>query len=151
MSASTSARSPDQRSDHLAQRLRAGGYKATKPRKAILSVFELPGEHLGADEILDRVAKIAPDVNRATVYRSLEVFRNIGIISETDLGGGIREYEIIEQSRHHHLVCHRCRTIIDLDDELVMPLKAAILERYGFAPSIDHLAVFGLCAACSRR
>ncbi|CAN5662440.1 N/A [soil metagenome] len=121
------------------------------PRKTIHSVFEFPGEHLGADEILDRVAKIDPDINRATVYRSLEVFRDLGIISETDLGGGIREYEIIEHSRHHHLVCHRCRTIIDLDDDLVIPLKTAILERYGFAPSIDHLAVFGHCASCSRR
>jgi len=69
-------------------------------------------------------------------------------VTETDLGHGVRKFELLGEARHHHLVCHGCGAILDLDDTLVQPLRDAIAARYDFATGIEHLALFGYCAAC---
>ena len=131
----------------LAERLRAVGQRVTPQRLVILGTFRA-GEHLSADEVYARVEHLLPAVNRSTVYRTLELFRDLGLVSETDLGGGVRRFELLD-GRHHHLICQVCGGILELDDALVAPLRAAIRERHGFAAGIDHLALFGRCASCS--
>jgi Fur family ferric uptake transcriptional regulator len=140
----THAPSPEE----LASWLRAAGQRVTPQRLMILGAFRGPGEHLTADEVYARVGPLAPAVNRSTVYRTLELFRDLGLITETDLGGGVRHYERIDDSRHHHLICQQCGVMIDLDDADIRPLRERIRDRYQFAPIIDHLALFGLCAYC---
>jgi Fur family transcriptional regulator, ferric uptake regulator len=132
----------------LADRLRRVGQRVTPQRLVILGALQ-HGEHLSADEVFARVEPLLPAVNRSTVYRTLETFRDLGLVSETDLGGGARQFELIADP-HHHLICHQCGGILELDDDLVEPLRRAIHARYGFAPAIDHLAVFGFCAGCNR-
>jgi Fur family ferric uptake transcriptional regulator len=132
----------------LADRLRRVGQRVTPQRLVILGALR-PGEHLAADEVFARVEPLLPGVNRSTVYRTLELFRDLGLVSMTDLGGGARQFELIDDL-HHHLICHRCGAIMELDDALVDPLRDGIRTRYGFAPAIDHLAVFGFCAVCTR-
>jgi Fur family transcriptional regulator, ferric uptake regulator len=134
--------------EELAAWLRAVGQRVTPQRLMILGAFRGPGEHLTADEVYARVGPLAPAVNRSTVYRTLELFRDLGLISETDLGGGVRHYERIDDSRHHHLICQQCGVMIDLDDADIHPLRERIRDRYQFAPIIDHLALFGLCSYC---
>lgn len=134
--------------EELASWLRAAGQRVTPQRLMILGAFRGPGEHLTADEVYARVGPLAPAVNRSTVYRTLELFRDLGLITETDLGGGVRQYERIEDSRHHHLICQQCGVMIDLDDADIRPLRERIRDRYQFAPIIDHLALFGLCSYC---
>jgi Fur family ferric uptake transcriptional regulator len=133
----------------LATMLRASGQRVTSQRLLILSAFAQPGEHLTADEVYSRVEPLVPALNRSTVYRTLELFRDIGLISETDLGGGVRHFELLGGARHHHLICQECGLMSEMDDALVEPLRAAVHERYGFHPGIDHMAVFGLCAYCA--
>ena len=133
----------------LAGRLRAAGQRVTPQRLVILGAFT-PGEHLSADELFARVESLLPAVNRSTVYRTLELFRDLGLISETDMGGGVRQFELLD-GRHHHLVCQSCGVVIELDDALVKPLRDAIADRYAFAAGIDHLALFGRCVACAAR
>ena len=132
----------------LAERLRRVGQRVTPQRLVILGALE-PGAHLSADEVFARVEPLLPGVNRSTVYRTLELIRDLGLVSMPDLGGGARVFELIDDP-HHHLICHRCGAILEIDDEVVEPLRAAIRDRYGFAPAIDHLAVFGFCAVCER-
>ena len=133
----------------LAERLRRVGQRVTPQRLVILGALE-PGAHLSADEVFARVEPALPGVNRSTVYRTLELFRDLGLASMTDLGGGARVYELID-APHHHLICHHCGAILELDDALVGPLRDAIRIRYRFTPAIDHLALFGYCAACADR
>lgn len=133
----------------LAGRLRRIGQRVTPQRLAILGALH-SGAHLSADEVFAGVEAALPGVNRSTVYRTLELLRDLGLVSETDLGGGVRQFELIDQ-RHHHLICQGCGGQVVLDDALVAPLREAIAERYGFAAGIDHLAVFGACAACIAR
>lgn len=133
-----------------AARLRDAGQRVTPQRMLILGALA-PGEHLSADEVYARVERSLPAVNRSTVYRTLERFRDLGLVSETDLGGGVREYELLEEGRHHHLICLDCGAMLELDDALVRPLREAILSRHGFAAGIEHLALFGRCAICRAR
>lgn len=132
----------------LADRLRRTGQRVTAQRLVILGVLHA-GEHISADAILSRVERKLPAVNRSTVYRTLELFRDLGLVSETDLGGGVRQFELIEEVRHHHLICHGCGAITEFDDVLVAPLRQALHERHHFAATVDHLAVFGWCADCA--
>jgi Fur family ferric uptake transcriptional regulator len=136
--------------DELIQLLRAADQRATPQRLMILSVLQDAGNHLTADEVFQRLGPMGSALNRSTVYRTLERFRDAGIVSETDLGGGVRVFELLEHHRHHHLICHRCDGIMEMDDNAVEPLRAAIRERYGFEPQVDHLAIWGVCAACER-
>lgn len=129
-----------------AGRLRRVGQRVTPQRLVILGAMR-PGEHLSADDVFARVEPLLPGVNRSTVYRTLELFRDLGLVSMTDLGGGARQFELFDEP-HHHLICHRCGAQLELDDALVEPLREGIRARYGFAPAIDHLALFGFCAAC---
>jgi Fur family transcriptional regulator, ferric uptake regulator len=132
----------------LAARLRAAGQRVTPQRLMILGAFAHPGEHLTAEQVFARVERLTPALNRSTVYRTLELFRDLGLISETDLGGGVRQYELLDDGRHHHLICRACGEMIELDDALLEPLRDRIRDRYGFAAGIDHLALFGWCAVC---
>jgi Fur family ferric uptake transcriptional regulator len=132
----------------LAERLRRVGQRATPQRLIILGALQ-PGEHLSADDVFARVEPALPAVNRSTVYRTLELFRDLGLVSMTDLGGGARQFELIDEP-HHHLICHRCGRMLQLDDDLVEPLRESIRLRYGFSPGIDHLALFVYCEACNR-
>src|SRR5688500_15530711 len=136
------------RAHGLADRLRRVGKRVTPQRLVILGALK-PGEHLAADEVFPRVEPLLPGVNRSTVYRTLELFRDLGLVSMTDLGGGARQFELIDDL-HHHLICHRCGTILELVDALVDRLRDGIRARYGLAPAIDHLAVFGFCSVCAR-
>jgi Fur family ferric uptake transcriptional regulator len=135
----------------LAAMLRSSGQRVTAQRLLILSAFAQPGEHLTADEVYSRVEPLVPALNRSTIYRTLELFRDIGLISETDLGGGVRHFELLGGARHHHLICQECGHMAEMDDALLEPLREAVRQRYGFHPGIDHMAVFGLCAYCAKQ
>lgn len=131
----------------FAERLRRAGQRVTPQRLVILGALQ-PGGHLAADEVFARVEAQLPGVNRSTVYRTLELFSEIGLVSVTDLGGGARQYELLEQP-HHHLICHRCGAVTELADVMVQPLRDAIRANYDFFPQVDHLALFGYCAGCT--
>jgi Fur family transcriptional regulator, ferric uptake regulator len=135
------------RPNDLAGRLRRAGQRVTAQRLVILGALRA-GEHVSAEEILTRIEDKLPAINRSTVYRTLETFRDLGLVSETDLGGGVRRFELIEERRHHHLICHHCGAIAEFEDELVEPLRQSLRTEYGFAASVDHLAIFGTCAIC---
>src|SRR3954447_554837 len=140
----TTERSPAE----LAERLRGIGQRATPQRLLILSAFAKPGEHLTADEVYERVGPLSPAVNRSTVYRTLELFRDLGLITETDLGGGVRQFELIDGNRHHHLICRHCGHMLEFDDALIAPLREHVRQKYAFDVTIDHLALFGWCSHC---
>lgn len=130
----------------LADRLRRAGQRVTPQRLVILGAL-LPGGHLAADDVFARVEAQLPGVNRSTVYRTLDLYSELGLVSVTDLGGGARQYELLDQP-HHHLICHRCGAATEMDDALVEPMREAIRARYGFAPRVEHLALFGFCDEC---
>src|SRR2546430_17090982 len=75
--------------------------------------------HLSIDQITQRVQEHNPNVSLSTVYRTLELLRELGLVREVHLPGEQSHFEAVEGTAHHHLVCRRCRTVIHLDDTLL--------------------------------
>jgi Fur family ferric uptake transcriptional regulator len=87
-------------------------------------------------------------VDLSTVYRTLERLRDLRILSQTDLGRGCVEYEVVTDQPHHHLVCQGCGKVIDLDHTYLETSAEAIRQEFGFEPIFDHFAIFGWCREC---
>jgi Fur family ferric uptake transcriptional regulator len=106
--------------------------------------------HLTMEEILSKVTERHPSTNKTTVYRTLELLSSLGMVAVTDLGMGRLEYEL-QSHRHHHLICEKCHTRIEVDDSFLEPLRVRLLEQYGFTANLGHFALFGICPSCAGR
>jgi len=114
----------------------------------ILTAIENSDNHISAEEIHAQIVAKYPSVNISTVYRTLELLKRLGMVTETDLGEGRVRYHPVEKGRHHHLVCQECGAIIDLDNSMLTPLKNALLREYRFDADLRHLAILGQCKNC---
>ncbi len=131
--------------------LRETGHKATPQRLMILAALRHAEGHLTASEIYAQVLKEYPYVDISTVYRTLNVLRDLQLVSETDMGLGDTSYEwVAREGRHHHLICRACDTVASLDHRYLEDVGAEILSESGFRPDLDHIAIFGLCATCQQ-
>jgi Fur family ferric uptake transcriptional regulator len=132
----------------LITEVRQRGWRVTRQRVIILQALcELDG-HASAEQVHEKVTLHRRDVDLSTVYRTLEQLRDLRIVSQTDLGRGCAEYEIVAEHPHHHLVCQGCGRVVDLGHAYLAPVAEAIYDDFGFEPVFDHLAVFGLCQDC---
>jgi len=127
--------------------LRAGGYRVTPQRQLVLeAVTKL--EHATPEEIYAEVKQTAVGVNVSTVYRTLELLEQIGLVTQTHLGHGAHRYHLAADAQHVHLVCRGCGGITQLDPSAVRSLVSALDTEYGFETDVGHLTVFGTCAQC---
>jgi Fur family ferric uptake transcriptional regulator len=128
--------------------IRQRGRRLTPQRKLILDVIRQAGGHLTIEQIYRRVREQNPRLNRATVYRNLDVLCDLRLVVAADIGGGTWVYESAGETPHHHLVCRTCGAITQIDHAEVLELFERIDRRYDFAIDMDHMALFGLCARC---
>jgi len=136
--------------EDIVSKLSELGYRLTPQRMMILSAIERSDDHISAEEIYAQVVAKYPNVNISTVYRTLELLKRLGLVTETDLGGGRLRYHPVGKGHHHHLVCQECGAIIALDESLLSSLKSALLREYKFSADLRHLAIFGRCVKCSK-
>ena len=134
----------------IAGELSKQGYRMTPQRMMILAAIGNSDDHISAEEIYSQVVAKYPNVNISTVYRTLELLKRLGLVTETDLGGGRVRYHPAEKGHHHHLVCRECGATIDLDGSLLAPLKDALLREHQFIADLRHLAILGRCINCSK-
>ena len=134
--------------DDVVVSLRAHGERLTPQRLLVLEALKDSAAHLSAEAGHDLLSARYPYINRATIYRILTWLKEQGLICVTDLGHGQMEYQFLGARRHHHLACLRCSEQQEFPDDLVAPLASRLREAYGFAPRLDHLAIFGLCRTC---
>ena len=134
----------------IAGELSKQGYRLTPQRTMILSAIENSGNHISAEEIYAQIVARYPNVNISTVYRTLELLKRLGLVTETDLGEGRVRYHPAEKGHHHHLVCRECGAIVDLDESLLAPLKSTLFREYKFNADLRHLAISGCCVNCSK-
>ena len=136
----------------LKEELKQKGYKLTPQRRAIVdTIMGKEGEHLTAEEIYDEVKKSCPEIGLATVYRTILLLEELGIICKLDLNDGCSRYEMShrgEMHRHHHLVCNECKAVIEVQDDLLEELEGVIEGSYKFK-ILDHsVRFFGICKNC---
>jgi Fur family ferric uptake transcriptional regulator len=134
----------------LLNRVRQCGCRVTRQRAIILrTLCELDG-HASAEQIHEIILGHGHDIDLSTVYRTMERLRDVHIVSQTDLGRGYAEFEIVTDRPHHHLICNNCGRVIDLDHRYLAPAATAIRQDFGFKPTFDHFAIFGLCPSCQQ-
>ncbi len=133
----------------LVESVRGQGYRMTPQREMILDAIHREG-HVTADEIYQRVCAKTPAINLATVYRTLELLKALGIVTAIDTGDGCVHYELAGDQPHHHLVCEGCGYTLELDCDVLRPLERELLRRYGFVMNLNHLALFGTCPDCQK-
>jgi Fe2+ or Zn2+ uptake regulation protein len=132
----------------LHRALRSAGRRLTPQRRLILQVLEESNGHPDADALYDQVKTRDPNVSLATVYRTLAVLREIGLVEEHRLGQDHGHYEAVHQEPHYHFTCLRCGKVIEFGTALVAQIEQELYEREGVRATSTHLHVNGYCAQC---
>lgn len=139
-------------------KLRGCGYRLTLPRQAILEVLENTSKHLSAEDVFMAVKKKYPQVGLTTVYRTLELLVEMGLVFRFDFGDGRARFEMSEgpqsKDHHHHLICSACGRVIDYTDfikeevELLNKTEKGLSKKYDFNIKNHLIQFFGLCKQC---
>lgn len=126
------------------------GLRYTREREELLAaIFEAP-RHFEAEDLIRTVHGRNARVSRATIYRTLALLEECGILQKSLFGHNRHFYESLVGRHHHdHIVCIRCGQIREFDDARIDAVQQEVCERYGYA-LVDHMhEIFGVCAACS--
>ncbi|RZS87621.1 Fur family nickel uptake regulator [Motilibacter rhizosphaerae] len=127
--------------------LRERGYRLTPQRQLVLEAVSTLG-HATPDEVHAQVQRTATGVNLSTVYRTLELLEELGLVTHTHLGHGSPTYHPAQEADHLHLVCRDCGTVGEADIGVADELVARIAAQHGFATDVAHFAIFGRCRSC---
>lgn len=131
----------------LTTRLAAAGYRLTPARLAVLAVIETSHAHLTPGLLLEEARTRAPAIGRATVYRTLELLTELGVLRPIYLGdGGV--YFIRAEGGHHHLVCTGCGQVVEFEECMAGEMIHDLQRRFGFQIDSHLLEFHGRCAAC---
>jgi len=142
-------------------KFRGCGYRLTLPREAILDVLAKSEGHLSAEDIYLKVHPKYPNIGLTTVYRTLDILSDLGMVYKLDFGDGRARYEFAEGPKgahhHHHLVCISCKRIIDYTDfiddeiELLNQTERGLSKKYNFKITNHLIQFYGLCERCSAK
>jgi Fur family ferric uptake transcriptional regulator len=128
-------------------KLRGSGYRLTPQRELILAAVERLG-HATPDEVLAEVRTHSSAVNHSTVYRTLEVLEELGLVRHAHLSDRAPTYHSVTDHEHFHLVCRNCQRVISVDPDVLSPLLETLDADHGFTADVGHLTVFGTCEDC---
>ena len=129
------------------EELRAHGYRVTPQRQLVLeAVAKL--SHATPEEIAASVQQTASGINISTIYRTLELLDNLGLVTHTHLNHGAPTYHLASDANHVHLVCQDCGKVDEASPDAIRPLVSALETSHGFETNVTHLTVFGRCEDC---
>jgi Fur family ferric uptake transcriptional regulator len=135
----------------LTERLRQGARKVTGPRQAVLDILRKHPHPMTTREIFDSMA--SRDCDLATVYRSMHMLMDMGMVKRFDFGDNIARYELVsmgDDGHHHHLICTRCSEVVEIEDCFPHELEERIASRNGFKAITHKLEFFGICPDCQK-
>jgi len=142
--------------EDLKQRLQERQHKMTPQRQIVLQIFlDRPGEHLSAEDVHGILRNSHSEIGLATVYRSLELLSELGLLQKMEFGDGCSRYEVNTTDpsahHHHHLICLNCQKVLEVEDDLLDDLEQSISEKSGFK-IVDHqVKFFGYCKECQEQ
>ena len=140
------------------QKLTGQGFRLTVAREAILEILSGTEDHLSAEDIYMAIHLQNPAIGLTTIYRTLEILDQTGIIDKFEFGHGRAKYELSEEyshkKHHHHLICVKCRKIVDYSEfldterEYIKKTETGLAKKYGFQISKHLIHFYGTCPAC---
>ncbi len=136
--------------DRFRRLLRERGHRMTPQRLAIYRVLLSERTHPRAEDLYRLVRHEYPMISQATVYKTLELFKDLGLIVELGFGDDVNRYDVNPRP-HLHMICVRCRRIFDLEDESLNEALARAADPPGFRVHYARYEYYGLCAECEAR
>ncbi|MDG4822563.1 Fur family transcriptional regulator [Asanoa sp. WMMD1127] len=134
----------------LAEVLRARGLRLTAQRQLVLeAVYELG--HATPEQVHNAVRETAAGVNITTIYRTLELLEDLGLVTHTHLSHGSPTYHAAGGHQHVHLVCRSCGEVTEIDPSVLQPLVDQLADERGFRVDVGHVALFGDCGRCEEQ
>lgn len=138
--------------EKLKTNLKEKGYKLTPQRRAIVDIIiQNAGCHLTTEELYDLVKNECPEIGLATVYRTVQLLEELGVVSKLDLNDGCYRYELVredENHQHHHLICSQCGKVIEVQGDLLEVLEHEIESKYDFKIRNHSVKFYGICSDC---
>ena len=128
--------------------LRAKGYRLTPQRQLVLEAVGQIG-HATPEQVLAVVQRTAVGVNVTTVYRTLSLLEDLGLVRHTHLSHGASTFSLVSEDEHVHLVCRECSDVQEVPVDALAGFASQLLQQQGFHLDIGHTSLFGTCAACS--
>lgn len=136
----------------FADYLRRKALKTTRERTAVFEEIFSAHRHFDADDLVLRMREKGTKVSRATVYRTLELLHEVGLVGRVRLNEEKYRYERLRKGEHHdHLVCTGCDKVIEFVEPAIEDLQDVVCERLGFSATSHVHQIFGLCAACQKK
>jgi Fur family ferric uptake transcriptional regulator len=140
------------------EQLSRAGVRLTPSREIVANILHNTPRHLSAEDIYIKAVQINPSIGLTTVYRALELFTGIGIVQKFDFGDGKSRYELTKDPQnadhHHHLICMKCKKIINYDDfveeelELMKKTEKALSKKHKFKIMHHIIHFYGICEQC---
>jgi len=124
------------------------GLRVTGPRRAVAELIVAEPGHFTSADLVERARERRVDVGRATIFRTLEVLSELGVIERIDLPNGEHAYVGCEPAHHHHVVCSRCGRAAEISDAGLRTVVREVGRRTGYRVDEHRLELFGLCPAC---
>jgi Fur family ferric uptake transcriptional regulator len=132
--------------------MRSRGLKLTGPRRRVVQKILSVKGHVTADELIERLRTDRTPVSKATVYRTLALVSQSGLIDGHDFDSGRRVYEpMVGRAHHDHLYCIACGKVIEFSEEAIERLQDRVVARHRFTPVYHSHKIFGYCAGCRRK
>ena len=132
----------------LVDEIKERGVRITPQRAIILeAIEEMPG-HVTAEEVYARVQQVNAYISLTTIYRTLDLLCELGLLTQTNMGTATTHYALHTHATHHHALCRSCGRTFELPDDLFAPVVDVLRDEHQFEADIDHLVVFGRCWTC---
>ena len=129
---------------NIEKKCKSKGVKLTDQRRVIAKVMSESNDHPNVDELYNRVSKIDEKISIATVYRTVKLFEESGILAKHDFKGGKARYEELNEGHHDHLIDIKSGEIIEFVDNEIEELQKKVAEKYGYK-LVDHkLELYGV-------
>ena len=132
----------------LPARIRARGLRWTPQRRVLVDVLSRTDGHVTGAELVDRCRAVDPTTTPSTVYRTLDVLEELGIVQHAHGADGREEFHVLPTSDHGHLHCLGCHASWEIPADEAAALGRVLRSRHGFSMDLSHLTVSGHCRAC---
>jgi Fur family transcriptional regulator, ferric uptake regulator len=127
-----------------------GGYRVTEPRRAVAELVDSRSGHFTAAELLRDARRGGLRLGRATLFRNLDLFTELGALERLELPSGEHAYvACAPEQHHHHVVCRNCGKSVEVQDSGLQSVVAEIAARSGYAIDAHRLELFGVCPSCA--
>ncbi|MGO9315318.1 MAG: Fur family transcriptional regulator [Syntrophobacteraceae bacterium] len=139
------------RFDSMLQKLRERGYRITPQRLAILKILAESNGHPGAEDVYGLVKTDFPTTTIATVYKTLAVLKSLGEVLELEFSSDYNRYDGKKPGPHPHLICIKCKRIVDPDLESLTEMTAKLASQTGYKLISHRLDFYGICTECQQK